>query len=74
MRTSVFDDRPHLARQRDEAEVLRQALAQSSSNLSHAAKLLGISRLTLCDLLRQHGIKIRGRQRSTPVAPAPDGT
>jgi two-component system, NtrC family, response regulator len=44
------------ARQRAEAESLRQALAQTGSNLSQAAKLLGISRPTLYSLLRQHGI------------------
>ncbi len=43
------------ARLRAEAEVLRLALAQSGSNLSQAAKLIGVSRPTLYDLLRQHG-------------------
>lgn len=44
------------ARQRAEAEVLRLALAQTGSNLSQAARLLGISRPTLYGLLRQHGV------------------
>ena len=43
------------ARLRAEAQVLRQALAQTGSNVSQAAKLLGISRPTLYDLMRQHG-------------------
>ncbi len=44
------------ARQRAEAEVLRLALAQTGSNLSKAARLLGVSRPTLYGLLRQHGV------------------
>jgi len=42
------------ARLRAEAEVVRQALARTGSNLSQAAKLLGISRPTLYSLIRQH--------------------
>ena len=42
------------ARARAEREVIQLALAQSGSNLSHAAKLLGVSRPTLYDLLREH--------------------
>jgi two-component system, NtrC family, response regulator len=42
------------ARARVEREVLQLALAQSGSNLSQAAKLLGVSRPTLYDLLREH--------------------
>jgi two-component system NtrC family response regulator len=42
------------ARARAEREVLQLALAQSGSNLSQAAKLLGVSRPTLYDLLREH--------------------
>jgi two-component system NtrC family response regulator len=38
--------------------VLQQALLYSKSNLSQAAKLLGISRPTLYDLIRQHGLAI----------------
>jgi two-component system NtrC family response regulator len=44
------------ARQRAEREVLQLALAQAGSNLSKAAKLLGISRPTLYDLMEQHQI------------------
>jgi two-component system NtrC family response regulator len=44
------------ARLRAEAQVLRQALAQAGSNVSEAARLLGISRPTLYDLMRQHGV------------------
>jgi two-component system, NtrC family, response regulator len=41
---------------RAEREVLQLALAQAGSNLSKAAKLLGISRPTLYDLMQQHQI------------------
>jgi two-component system NtrC family response regulator len=44
------------ARARAEREVLHLALAQAGSNLSKAAKLLGISRPTLYDLMQQHQI------------------
>jgi two-component system NtrC family response regulator len=44
------------ARARAEREVLQMALAQAGSNLSKAAKLLGISRPTLYDLMQQHRI------------------
>jgi two-component system, NtrC family, response regulator len=44
------------ARFEAEARVLRQALAQTGSNVSQAAKLLGVSRPTLYDLMRQHGL------------------
>jgi two-component system, NtrC family, response regulator len=43
-----------LARARAEREVIQLALAQSGSNLSKAARLLGISRPTLYDLMQQH--------------------
>jgi len=46
------------ARIRAEAQVLRQALSQTGSNVSQAAKLLGISRPTLYDLMRQHGLGV----------------
>jgi len=46
------------ARLRAEAQVLRQALLQTGSNVSQAAKLLGISRPTLYDLMRQHGLGV----------------
>jgi two-component system NtrC family response regulator len=44
------------ARFEAEARVLRQALSQTGSNISQAAKLLGVSRPTLYDLMRQHGL------------------
>jgi two-component system, NtrC family, response regulator len=46
------------ARARAEREVLQLALAQAGSNLSKAAKLLGISRPTLYDLMQQHRISL----------------
>jgi two-component system NtrC family response regulator len=44
------------ARARAEREVRPLALAQAGSNLSKPAKLLGISRPTLYDLMQQHQI------------------
>jgi two-component system, NtrC family, response regulator len=44
------------ARARAEREVLQLALSQAGSNLTKAAKLLGISRPTLYDLMQQHRI------------------
>ena len=46
------------ARLRAERMVLQQALLYSKSNMSQAAKLLGISRPTLYDLIRQHGLAV----------------
>ena len=45
---------------RDEAEksVIRRALALSSGNISHAARLLEISRPALHDLMKKHEIKV----------------
>jgi two-component system NtrC family response regulator len=37
--------------------VIRQALARSEGNISSAAKLLGISRPTLYDLLKQYAMQ-----------------
>jgi two-component system NtrC family response regulator len=58
--TATGEDTPSLtirdARSRAEREVLQLALAQAGSNLSKAAKLLGISRPTLYDLMQQHQI------------------
>lgn len=44
------------ARFEAEARVLSQALAQTGSNISQAARLLGVSRPTLYDLMKQHGL------------------
>ncbi len=44
---------------RDEADskAIRRAIARSEGNISNAAKLLGISRPTLYDLIKQHGLQ-----------------
>jgi two-component system, NtrC family, response regulator len=44
------------ARARAEKEVVQMALAQAGSNLSKAAKLLGVSRPTLYDLMQRHQV------------------
>ncbi len=44
------------ARETAEKNVVRQALALSGNNISQAAKMLEISRPTLHDLLKKHGI------------------
>lgn len=45
------------ARERSDRKVIRHALARSDGNISHAAKLLGISRPTLYDLLKQYDLQ-----------------
>jgi two-component system, NtrC family, response regulator len=46
-----------VARQRAEAQAVRQSLAVAKGNLSRAAELLGVTRPTLYDLLGKHGIE-----------------
>jgi two-component system NtrC family response regulator len=45
------------ARETADRRVIRKALAQTDGNISGAAKLLGISRPTLYDLLKQYGLQ-----------------
>jgi len=45
------------ARERAELDVLRRALAQAQGNVSKAARLMGVSRPTLYDLLHQHDLR-----------------
>ena len=44
-------------RERAELAALRRALAQTQGNVSGAARLLGVSRPTLYDLMRQHQLR-----------------
>ncbi len=46
------------ARESTDKNAIREALALSSNNISNAAKLLEISRPTLHDLLKKHGVTI----------------
>src|SRR5258705_288865 len=46
-----------VARQRAEAQAVRQSLAVARGNLSRAAELLGVTRPTLYDLLGKHSIE-----------------
>lgn len=45
------------ARERADRKVIRHALARSEGNISNTARLLGISRPTLYDLLKQYGLQ-----------------
>lgn len=46
------------ARERSDRTMIRHALARSEGNISHTAKLLGISRPTLYDLLKQYDLQV----------------
>ena len=50
----------NLAKAREDAErrEIPRALSRAEGNITQAAKLLGISRPTLYDLMRQHGFKV----------------
>jgi two-component system NtrC family response regulator len=45
------------AREQADRRAIRQALARSENNISSTAKLLGISRPTLYDLMKQYGLQ-----------------
>jgi two-component system, NtrC family, response regulator len=45
------------AREQADRRMIRQALARSEGNISNTAKLLGISRPTLYDLLKQYDMQ-----------------
>jgi two-component system NtrC family response regulator len=64
-----------VARQRAEAQAVRQSLAVARGNLSRAAELLGVTRPTLYDLLGKHSIDAAQFGRHGPQAvetPAPE--
>lgn len=56
-----------VARQRAEAQAVRQALAVAKGNLSRAAELLGVTRPTLYDLLGKHSIDAAQFGRHAPA-------
>ncbi len=45
------------AREQADRKVIRHALARTEGNISNTAKMLGISRPTLYDLLKQYGLQ-----------------
>ncbi len=45
------------AREMADRQAIRKALARSESNISNAARLLGVSRPTLYDLIKQYGLE-----------------
>ena len=52
------------ARAKVEIDIIRRALALSNYNVSEAAKLLGVSRPTLYDLMETHDLRL---ERTTAV-------
>jgi two-component system, NtrC family, response regulator len=60
-----------VARQRAEAQAVRQSLAVAKGNLSRAAELLGVTRPTLYDLLSKHSIDAAQFGKNGAQAPAP---
>ncbi len=67
-----------VARQRAEAQAVRQSLAVAKGNLSRSAELLGVTRPTLYDLLSKHSIDAAEFSRggaaaaAGSVGPSPD--
>jgi two-component system NtrC family response regulator len=57
-----------VARQRAEAQAVRQSLAVARGNLSRTAELLGVTRPTLYDLLGKHSIDAAEFGRGAAVA------
>lgn len=53
------------ARAKAEADVVRRALALSGNNVSNAAKLLGVTRPTLYDVMRTHNIDLMRTTKSS---------
>src|ERR1700753_140611 len=60
-----------VARQRAEAQAVRQSLAVAKGNLSRAADLLGVTRPTLYDLLEKHRIGAAQFGKSVVTADEP---
>src|SRR5690606_31603018 len=57
------------AREEADRKAIRQALARTENNISNTAKLLGISRPTLYDLLKQYDLQPRpARAADRPAA------